>query len=664
MPRIIVSSRYLKPGTAGKRGGLVKYIATRESVEMYSPQERGIPVTKSQTELVTKLLEMFPSELSSHEYADYKSSPTKENASELITEILERNADRLTDREMLVKYISERPGVEKIGKHGLFSADKGEVDLNEAKAIVSNHDGNVWTNVVSLKREDAERLGYTTPQAWQNLVLKSLEKIAQAHKIKLDHLRWYAAFHNTAHHPHIHLLVYSTDPTEGYITEHGIEMLKSTFANIIFKDELNEIYQKQTQVRDDLRAEAKRKMQELSSEIQNHLVAPQLESLILKLSRQLENTKGKKLYGYLQPQVKKTVDDIVAMLAADPAIKKMYDEWCRLEQEKYATYTSAVKQFPPLHENKVFKPIKNSVINAVLEMSHTLGSAECDIKEEDALPEPEVNAEPDGTEMPDESAPVDVPRSKTNNAEIYRRAKKYLKGDSVYPDPEYAIKLFESCGEYKYAQYALGKIYLDGRYAMKNLTLAEMYLQNAAREQLDCAEYALGKLYLEDEIKQYDLAEKYFNLAANHGNEFAMYRLAKLYLSGEVPVNAERAVELLQSAAEKLNTAAYVLGKLYLFGKEVPRDKELAVYWLTRASDMGNEFAQRLLEHIDSYEHSRVQNAFMNMLLAFVRLLNENYNRTDRNIRMHTDKKLRAAIHRKKQALGIKEDHTIQQNQG
>ena len=670
MPMIIVSSRYLKPGTAGKRGGLVKYIAMRESVEMYSPQECGVPVTKSQTELVTKLLEMFPSECSSHEYADYKSSPTKENASELITEILERNADRLTDREMLVKYISERPGVEKIGKHGLFSADKGEVDLNEAKAIVSNHDGNVWTNVVSLRREDAERLGYTTPQAWQNLVLKSLDKIAQAHKIKLDHLRWYAAFHNTAHHPHIHLLVYSTDPTEGYMTEHGIEMLKSAFANLIFKDELNEIYQKQTAVRDDLRAEAKRKMQELSAEIQNHLVNPQLEALIMKLSRQLENAKGKKVYGYLQPPVKKTVDDIVVLLAADPAIKKMYDEWCRLEQEKYATYTNAVKQFPSLHENKVFKPIKNSVINAVVEMQHILDSAECEIKEEDILPEPEmisepeVNAEPDGTEMPDESAPVDVPRSKTNNAEIYRRAKKYLKGDSVYPDPEYAIKLFESCGEYKYAQYALGKIYLDGRYAMKNLTLAEMYLQNAAREQLDCAEYALGKLYLEDEIKRYDLAEKYFNLAANHGNEFAMYRLAKLYLSGEIPVNAERAVELLQSAAEKLNTAAYALGKLYLFGKEVPRDKELAVYWLTRSAETGNEFARSLLEHIDSYEHSRVQNAFMNMLLAFVKLLNENYNRTDRNIRMHTDKKLRAAIHRKKQALGIKEDHTIQQNQG
>ena len=666
MPRIIVSSRYLKPGTTGKRGGLVRYIATRESVEMYSPQEHGVPVTKSQTELVTKLLEMFPSELSSHEYADYKSSPTKENASELITEILERNADRLTDREMLVKYISERPGVEKIGKHGLFSADKGEVELNEAKAIVSNHDGNVWTNVVSLRREDAERLGYTTPQAWQNLVLKSLDKIAQAHKIKLDHLRWYAAFHNTAHHPHIHLLVYSTDPTEGYMTEHGIEMLKSTFANIIFKDEMNEVYQKQTAVRDDLRAEAKRVMQELSSQIDLHLADSQFESLILKLSRQLVNAKGKKVYGYLQPPVKKTVDDIVAMLAEHPTIKKMYDEWCRLEQEKYATYTNAVKQFPPLQENIVFKPIKNSIINAVAEMLHTLDSAECEIKNEDSLPEPEI-IEPENSDIPDENAEKPSSEKAKNTytlAEIYRRAKKYLRGDGVYPDQEYAIKLFESCGEYKYAQYALGKIYLDGRYTMKNLELAEIYLRNAAKEQLDSAEYALGKLYLDDTVRRYNLAEEYLNRASEHGNVFAMYRLAKLYLSGDIQQNSDKAVVLLQNAAEKLSTAAYALGKLYLFGREIPQDRDLAMHWLNRASDMGNEYAQHLLEHIDSYDQSRVQNAYMNMLLSLVRLLNENYNKTDRSIRIHIDKKQRAEIRKKKQALGIKEDHTIQQNQG
>ena len=231
----------------------------------------------------------------------------------------------------------------------------------------------------------------------------------------------------------------------------------------------------------------------------------------------------------------------------------------------------------------------------------------------------------------------------------------------MYPDPEYAIKLFESCGDYKYAGYALGKIYLDGRYTARNLELAEKYLKDAAEHELDFAEYALGKLYLDDAVRRYDLAEEYLNRAAGHGNEFAMYRLAKLYLSGDIPLNTEKAVEWLQKAADKLSIASYALGKLYLFGREIPQDKELAVYWLTRSADAGNVFATYLLQNMAQFEQSRVQNAFMSMLSAFARLLNDSYNREDRSQRMHTDKKLRAAIRRKKQALGVKEDHTIKQ---
>lgn len=933
MSLIIVTSRYLKSGTSGTRGNLVKYIATRETVEIYTPSQRGLPATNSQQELVEKLIEMFPAEKISHEYEDYHSQPTKENASELISELLERNADLITDRQMLVKYISERPGVEKIGKHGLFTDERGEVDLAQAMSTIANHNGNIWSHVVSLKREDAERLGYITPQIWQELVKNSIAEIANAQNIPIDNIRWYAAFHNTAHHPHIHLLVYSVVPNQGYLTPKGIDMIRSEFANKIFANDLHEIYQQQTQVRDDLRAEAKRKMQELSSEIQTHIIDPQLEALIQKLSQQLQTAKGKKVYGYLQPQVKKTVDDIVVMLAADPTIKKMYDEWCRLEQEKYATYTNAVKQFPPLHENKVFKPIKNNVINAVLEMSHTLSTSECDITDDTTLPDTESVQDVDIPADDDIGTPTDAPSSRSHGGyyakwtdeyreardlirsgeeydrayellkpeaddgnviaiyeiakmydrgflgaenkdlseEYYRnslagfieveksadkmkpffqyrigamynygqgteqdyteafkwfqnsaaagnqyamfalgnlyfygkgvdkntekafhwyrrsaeknnayaaymtarmlqngtgteknteQAEKYyktayegfrsmevntkdgdllyklgimtmngigceadknvgaeylrrgaelknvhamceygkllvegkivpkdtdrgialldeaaitnenaryylgklfLKGEYVYPNPELAIKLFHTCGDNPYALYALGKIYLDGRYTAKDPALAEKYLKNAAEHELDFAEYALGKLYLDDSVRRFDLAEEYLNRAAAHGNEYAMYRLAKLYLSDDIPLNTEKAVEWLQKAADKLSTAAYALGKLYLFGKEVPQDRELAVYWLTRASDMGNEFAQHLLEHIDRFVHSRVQNAYTNMLFALVRLLNDSYERTDRNIRMHTDKKLRAAICRKKQALGVKEDHTIRQ---
>jgi len=482
MPRIIVTSRYLKSGTSGTRGNLVKYIATRETVEVYTPSQKGVPETNNQHELVEKLIEMFPAEKISHEYEDYRSHPTKENATELISELLERNADLITDRKMLVKYISERPGVEKIGKHGLFTGERGEVDLTEVMNTIANHNGNIWSHVVSLKREDAERLGYITPQLWQELVKNSIAEIANAQNIPIDNIRWYAAFHNTAHHPHIHLLVYSIVPNQGYLTPKGIDMIRSELANKIFANDLHEIYQKQTQVRDDLRSVAKCKMQELYSEIQNHIVDTQLEALILKLSQQLKTAKGKKVYGYLQPPVKKTVDDIVTMLAADPVIKKMYDEWCRLEQEKYSTYTNAVKQFPPLHENKVFKPIKNSVITAVLEMSLVLDSEKHETEEKETAPEQESSEETENTDKPGDD--IDI----TENT------------DSVHHS-----------------------------------------------------------------------------------------------------------------------------------------------------------------EHIDRVERPPVQRAYLNMLLAFARLIRENYDRADRNLCMQTDKKLRAAIRRKKQSLGIKEDRTIQQ---
>ena len=369
MPRVIVTSRYLKKGASVKRSNLVKYIATRETVAAYSPKEKIKLATDNQKQLIELLLNAFSDGKETHEYDDYKINPTKENASELITELIERNSDQITDREIFVKYLAERPGVVKMGKHGLFSYGNEEINLAQAMKNVAEHSGNVWTHVISLNRNDAERLGYTSPDMWQNLIMKNIGVIAEAQKIDLDKLCWYAAFHNTAHHPHIHLIVYSSDPKQGYLTKSGIEKIRSTLANDIFRSELQNLYQQQTVVRDKLRSEAENVMTNLLSELQNNSeFGPLLEQLILKLQSQLKNSKGKKVYGYLQSNVKKTVDNIVALLAQNSVLKKMYEQWCELERQKYETYTSAVPNLPPLEENKVFKPIKSAVIGAVLEM--------------------------------------------------------------------------------------------------------------------------------------------------------------------------------------------------------------------------------------------------------------------------------------------------------
>jgi len=309
MPKIIVTSRYIKPNAHKRFGNYIKYIATREGVE----------------------------------------KPTQ---------------NRELDREIFMNYLNSRPN-----SHGLFSETDDPLVLDKVAKEVANHPGAIWTHIVSLKREDAERTGYTTLERWRDLVRRHIADIAEAQKIAPENIRWYAAFHNKETNPHVHIVVYSADIKQGYLTNKGIEKIRSAFANDIYKDELQNLYQQQTVVRDKLRSEAETVMRNLLSDLQNgSFENPQLEQLLLKLQSQLQNAKGKKVYGYLQPNVKKTVDQIVAELAKNPVLKKMYAEWCALEQQKYETYTSAVKKFPPLEENKVFKPIKNAVIRAVLEI--------------------------------------------------------------------------------------------------------------------------------------------------------------------------------------------------------------------------------------------------------------------------------------------------------
>jgi len=263
-----------------------------------------------------------------------------------------------------MNYLNSRPN-----SHGLFSETDDPIVLDKVAKAVANHSDALWTHIVSLKREDAERMGYTDLDHWRDLVRRHISDIAEAQKIAPENIRWYAAFHNKESNPHVHIVVYSADGKQGYLTKDGIDKIRSAFANDIYKDELQNLYQQQTAVRDQLRSEAKSVMKKLLSELHSDSFEnPQLEQLVLKLQTQLRNSKGKKVYGYLQPNVKKTVDQIVSQLAQNPVLKKMYEEWCKLEQQKYETYTSIVQKFQPLEENKVFKPIKNAVIRAVLEM--------------------------------------------------------------------------------------------------------------------------------------------------------------------------------------------------------------------------------------------------------------------------------------------------------
>ena len=297
MSQIIVTSRYLKSGTETKRKNYTRYIATRETVEVREQNkiDREAPATEKQQELLFDLLEDFPEAKKYLEYEDYKNNPTVENASELISAIIERNADVMGNRQNFVGYMAMRPGVEKRGAHGLFN-DSGEpIVLNQAANEIANHPGNVWSHVVSLRREDAIRLGYDNSDRWRELVKRHITDISEAQRIPLCNLKWYAAFHDTTHHPHIHLLVYSSNVKQGFLTKKGIDKIRSVFANDIFYDDLQSIYQEQTIKRDELKAEAKKYVEKLLKEIaERDFKNEELEELIKTLHMQLKKMQREK----------------------------------------------------------------------------------------------------------------------------------------------------------------------------------------------------------------------------------------------------------------------------------------------------------------------------------------------------------------------------------
>lgn len=700
MPRVIVTSRYLKKGASVKRGNLVKYIATRETVAIYSPKEKIKPATENQQQLIEQLLNAFPDGKETHEYDDYKINPTKENASELIAELIERNSDRIADREIYIKYLAERPGVEKIGKHGLFSDSDDEIILSQAQKNIAEHPGNVWTHVVSLKRDDAERLGYTSPDIWKNLILKNIGAIAEAQKIDLDKLCWYAAFHNTAHHPHIHLIVYSSNPRQGYLTKSGIEKIRSVVANNIFRNELQNLYQQQTDVRDKLRSEADNVMKNMLSELQNNnQFDPQLEQLVLKLQSQLKNSKDKKVYGYLQPNVKKTVVQVVAELAKNSVLKKMYDEWCNLEQQKYETYTSAVQKFPPLEENKVFKSIKNAVIQAVLEMdspAQELNSEMFVEVEEENLREAQSSsglyikwtAEYKSAcdelyknkNIPNAFSLMKSEAEKGSILALHDIGKMYRNGllgeDNIPKADEYFQKALQGFFELEptakrlkpYVQYRIGKMFALGYGAEQDYTKAFWWFKKSADAGNKFAQYSLGSLYFYGNgvAQNYEKAFEYYKLSTDQDNAYACYETAKMLREGiGIEKDAEQAEDYFRNAYSGFSKIAndnpddkiiYRLGLMTFSGTGCDADRELGIEYIKQSAELGNEYAQAFLENRDRYNLTAAQNAVFSMLFSFGKLISDDYNRSLHGQKLRTEHKLKAALRRKKQALGMKEN--------
>lgn len=347
-------------------------MGTREGVEKLPDGIDNKPPTQKQRDLICECITAVPEALMYPELKMYQEQETRYTATEFLDAFIERNADRIDGVKKLVQYYGERPGVEKLGRHGLFSQTDDKIDMDEIADEVSNHEGILWTHVISLRREDAERLGYNNADAWKELVRRNALQIAEAHKIEPSQLQWYGAFHNTTHHPHIHLIVYSKDTKQGYLTNKGIENMRGVFAKDIFRNEMYLAFTLETQIRDEVRAETKKRIDELLRDTETPTSASEeIQNLYVRLTSQLSDYKGKKVYGYLPKNIKQTVDSIVAELAKDERIAELYYECNKANREKLSVYYDKKKPDIPLEENKEFRNIKNAVIRSAVLMMKT-----------------------------------------------------------------------------------------------------------------------------------------------------------------------------------------------------------------------------------------------------------------------------------------------------
>ncbi len=597
MAKIIFTSRYTRAGNKSVgRKNYINYIGTRENVDKIDLY-KTFEATIRQEEFIQQLMNDYKDAKELLEYEDYKNNPTIKNASELINTLLERVTEAGDDRETYIKYIAKRPRVEKIHTHGLFSREGVVNDLNKKAKEISEHKGIVWSHVLSLRREDAERLGYNNYEIYQKLVDENLIHIAKAHKIKIDNLQYVCAFHNQSHHPHIHLVVYSKDIKEGYLTEHGIEFMRSKFANSIFKDEMYYNFNEQNQVRDKLRGMSKDEVNKILEDIQQGDFSNERILLLVKeLHKRLKNHKGSKSYKWFMKsgneEVKNLIDELTKEISKDENISKLYEDWYRAKENNLRIYRNIMPERVPLYDNETFRPIQNHIIKEVLNLdfenlnNNVVVKASYEENYYESEDEQEANwkvYEEMASQYPNEfyeGDVVEIPQSEF--------------GDAVYNEYENSYSEFEnandkSVSEKLYVKWS--KKYKEARellYQDKNdsgnVKVAYEILLKEAKKGNVLGSYDVALLnkneVVIDETIDIDL---YFNKALNGFKTLIYEEKAQKKLDND---NIKKPKKNMESYYE------YRIGKMYSLGYGTEQDYEEAVDWFQKSSDKGNQYAQ------------------------------------------------------------------------
>ncbi len=635
MARLIVKSPYIKGGSAG---GYLKYIGTREGVELL-PDDR--PPTRKQEQLIAKLTQDFPDTRILAEFADYAESKTKYNASQFITRALEENWSAVSGMEGYASYIATRPRTQRLGDHGLFG-DEDRVDLDAVMAELQRYPGNVWTHIISLSREDAQRLDYDNAAAWRELLRAHRSDIASAMKIPPRNFRWYAAFHDEGHHPHVHMMAWSAVPGEAYLSREGIRQIKSQLTNHIFRQEMLETYERKSQSRDELVREARRSLSELVRRMETGIaVHPEVERLISDLAEQLP-TGGKLSYGYLPKKQKGLVDEIVDEMERLDAVHEAYEKWCALQWQVESYYHDRLREKKKFSEQKEFRSIKNAVIRVAAQIRRgTVTFEDRGLLREDEVEERQYNY--------DLSRLRDVALDESLPIEQRDAAVQELTRYADTGDP--------------WAQLYVGRLYRDGGILLPDAELAASYFRDAADRGLASAQYALGKLLLEDEeLRDPEEGLRRLEQAAENGSSYAAYRLGKEYLTGRnTKRDPDRATDRFKQAADAGNRwAQYMLGKLCLM-----ENREQARHYFTQAAEQGHPYARYFLDRMEERKPPSVLLAAIRLMYHMGRIFRDNTPLLPGNRAIRMDRKrFQELVEQKGYQAALNHAHEVEEDGG
>lgn len=595
MAKLILYSPYYKASDY-RMGKYVRYIATREGVELPKNTKLNRPATKKQKDLIESMLKDFPTCNELLEYKDYFDNPTVENASEFITRVLEANI-QAESMGGYVRYMASRPGAEKTAEHGLFSDNGTPIVLSKVEKELNEYEGNVWTHIISLKREDAARLGFDNVQAWQGLLTTKKNEIAKNMKIAPENLKWYAAFHNESHHPHVHMIVYSVKANEAYLDRDGIRGIKSCLAKEIFKNDLIQIYKEQTDIRDKLKASSKDIAEKSIENIMNgNFQNKNIERLLLDLNDKLKRTSGKKVYGYLKPEVKLIVNQIVDELEKNENIKSLYALWYEQKDKITSNYTNEKLKRIPLSQNKEFKSIRNMVIKEAMSIDNFSITFDDEISTKPIMISIDEIEEYSG-----EDNIIDDDYSAWNSSKKYWKAKRLLDENSAEYNFEKGFALLKKSAKEgnEYAQYKLGRMLIVNEFSEEDIDEGVYWLEKSCEQGNQYAEYYLGKQYLGNGKvdENYQRAIHLLRESASQGNKYAMYSLACQYLfTDNFKDKIKDGLDLLESSANKhFVPAEKMLAFIILKGELLPKDEKRAYNSLLHSVSLGDDKAEYAL---------------------------------------------------------------------